>query len=227
MTVVDNLLKIKKELLPTVELVAVSKFHPVEPIRQAYEAGQRIFGESRPQELFQKVGQLPQDIRWHFIGHLQTNKLKMVLPYVELVHSVDSVRLLEAIRRYCENNGLSVDVLIEVHIAQEETKSGFSLSEAEELLTGDLTAVCGDVVRVRGLMAMASLTDDEALIRREFQSLTALYRRIGAYREAGSVATLAHFDTLSFGMSNDYHIAMEEGATLVRIGTDIFGPREY
>lgn len=227
MNVVDNLQRIKKELLPNVDLVAVSKFHPVEPIRQAYEAGQRIFGESRPQELFQKVGQLPEDIRWHFIGHLQTNKLKMVLPYVELVHSVDSVRLLEAIRRYCENNGLTVDVLIEVHIAQEETKTGFSIEEAEALLTGDLMSVCGETVCIRGLMAMASLTDDEALIRREFQSLTSLYKRVCEYRDAQSVESLSRFDTLSFGMSNDYHIAMEEGATLVRIGTDIFGPREY
>ena len=227
MSIATNLQRINSELPSTVGLVAVSKFHPASAVLAAYQAGQRIFGESRPQELFQKVSQVPDDVRWHFIGHLQTNKLKFVLPYVELVHSVDSLRLLEAIARYAEAHQLSVEVLIEVFIAREETKSGFSIQEAEDLLTSDLVPLCGDRVRIRGLMGMASLTDDQQQIRSEFRELTALYHRIGQHLTTHPSAVLAAFDTLSFGMSNDYLIAIEEGATLVRIGTDIFGPREY
>lgn len=227
MSIATNLQRINSELPSTVGLVAVSKFHPASAVLAAYQAGQRIFGESRPQELFQKVSQVPDDVRWHFIGHLQTNKLKFVLPYVELVHSVDSLRLLEAIARYAEAHQLSVEVLIEVFIAREETKSGFSIQEAEDLLTSDLVPLCGDRVRIRGLMGMASLTDDQQQIRSEFRELTALYHRIGQHLTTHPSAVLATFDTLSFGMSNDYRIAIEEGATLVRIGTDIFGPREY
>lgn len=227
MNIAENLQRIKQELPSTVGLVAVSKFHPSEAVSKAYEAGQRIFGESRPQELFQKVSQLPKDIRWHFIGHLQTNKLKFVVPYVELIHSVDSLRLLEAIARYCEAHQLTVDVLLEVFIACEETKSGFSVEEAESLLMSDLLPICGERVRIRGLMGMASLTDDQEQIRSEFKRLTALFDRVQQHLVQHPSPVLAAFDIRSFGMSSDYRIAIEEGATYVRIGTDIFGPREY
>lgn len=218
----ENLQRIRQELPPAVGLVAVSKFHPCEELMEAYEAGQRLFGENRPQELYEKVQRLPRDIEWHFIGHLQTNKLKLVVPYAALIHSVDSLRLLEAIRRHCEANDLRTRILIEVHIAEEETKSGFSREEAAELLRGDLTALCGDRITVCGLMGMATFTDDLEQVRREFRQLTSLFREIRDEHRSG----LESFATLSFGMSNDYRIAVEEGSTLVRIGTDIFGPRK-
>ncbi len=210
----DNLHEINSKLPSDVTLVAVSKFHPVERLMEAYNAGQRVFAESRPQELAAKVPQMPADVQWHFIGHLQTNKLKLVLPYVSLVQSVDSLHLLQAISTWAVANGKVIDVLLELHLGTEQTKQGFS---EDEIL--DIPAPMKGV-RIRGLMGMASNTEDMAQVEGEFARIEALYERIKASGMEG-------FDTLSIGMSGDWPLAVQHGATMVRIGTDIFGPREY
>ena len=209
----QRLQQITKELPSGVSLVAVSKFHPVERLMEAYHAGQRIFAESRPQELAAKVPQMPADVQWHFIGHLQTNKLKLVLPYVTLVQSVDSFHLLEAISRWAVDNGRVVDVLLELHLGAEETKQGFTETEI-------LQIYAGEGIRIRGLMGMASNTDDMQQVEAEFTRIESLFRKIRAMGLPG-------FDQLSIGMSGDWPVAVRHGATMVRIGTDIFGPREY
>lgn len=207
-----------REALPSgVSLVAVSKFHPVERLMEAYHAGQRIFGENRPQELFAKVPQMPSDVQWHFIGHLQTNKLKLVLPYVTMVQSIDSLHLLEAVNRWCVENGRVVDILLELHLGAEETKHGFSEEEILSL-AGATNPLEG--VRIRGLMGMATNTEDLSVVEADFERIQALFQRIQAMGLPG-------FDQLSIGMSNDWPLAVKHGATMVRIGTDIFGPREY
>ena len=213
---------ITNELPSTVKLVAVSKFNPVEAIEEAYSAGQRIFAESRPQELQQKVTQLPHDIQWHFIGHLQTNKLKMVLPYASLIHSVDSKKLLVEISKYAAKNSLNVKCLLEVFIAQEESKQGFSQEELFELLD-EFSANPLPGVELCGLMGMASFVEDEQQIRDEFGKLSNIFN---AAREK-YISTLPGFNELSMGMSGDYKIAIEYGSTMVRIGTTIFGARNY
>lgn len=213
---------LKNELPSTVKLVAVSKFNPVEAIQQAYDAGQRIFGESRPQEMQQKVSQLPDDIKWHFIGHLQTNKLKMVLPYADLIHSVDSERLLMEIDKYAVKNNLKVRCLLELFVAQEESKQGFCEEELFSLLES-LQQNPLQGVEICGLMGMASFVDDENQIRAEFQTLKRVFDKV---REK-YISTLPHFNELSMGMSGDYKIAVECGSTMVRIGTTIFGARNY
>lgn len=222
----DNLGNINKELPSGVKLVAVSKFHPVEAVIEAYEAGQRVFGESRPQEFAAKIAALQNaegrfdDIEWHFIGHLQTNKLKMVLPYANLVQSVDSEHLLSEIDKWGRENGRKVDVLLEMHIGAEETKQGFT----EEALL-DLMFRLSDGkfpnVRVRGLMGMATNTDDEAAVDADFE-------RIDSYMAylVDLFPEMEVFDQLSIGMSGDWKIALRHGATMVRIGTAIFGERK-
>ena len=229
----DSLHSLYEQLPSDVKLVAVSKFHPVERLMEAYRAGQRIFGENRPQELAAKVPQMPSDVEWHFIGHLQTNKLKLVLPYVSLVQSVDSLHLLEAIDKWGRDNGRVIDVLLELHLGAEETKHGFS---EEEILEGP-SLLCGrgwpqvsehipspaHYYRIRGLMGMATNTEDEAVIERDFARIEALFRRIREEHPELSES----FTELSIGMSGDWPIAVRHGATMVRIGTDIFGPREY
>ena len=222
MSIQAQIIKINNELPSTVKLVAVSKFNPAEAIQQAYEAGQRIFGESRPQELFQKVSILPDDIQWHFIGHLQTNKLKMVLPYVALVHSVDSERLLQEINKYALKNNLKVRCLLEVFIAQEESKQGFSKDELFSLLD-KIHREPMDGVEICGLMGMASFVEDRDQIAAEFDQLKSIFDQA---REK-YISTLPNFKELSMGMSGDYDIAVEKGSTLVRIGTSIFGARNY
>ena len=222
MSIQAQIIKINNELPSTVKLVAVSKFNPAEAIMEAYEAGQRIFGESRPQELFQKVSILPDDIQWHFIGHLQTNKLKMVLPYVALVHSVDSERLLQEINKYALKNNLKVRCLLEVFIAQEESKQGFSKDELFSLLD-KLHREPMDGVEICGLMGMASFVEDREQIAAEFDQLKSIFDQA---REK-YISTLPNFKELSMGMSGDYDIAVEKGSTLVRIGTSIFGARNY
>ena len=216
----EHLLSIEKELPSGVSLVAVSKFHPVERLLEAYGAGQRIFAESRPQELAAKVPRMPSDVQWHFIGHLQTNKLKLVLPYVALVQSVDSEHLLSAIDRSAQEHGRIIDILLEVHISSDTTKQGFSEEETYALISGEAPKAG---VRIRGLMGMASLTGDETVIEGEFARLEALFHRV----RADFPALRDTFTELSMGMSSDWKIAVRHGATMVRIGTDIFGPREY
>ena len=221
--IINNL---HSELPATVKLVAVSKFHPFEAIEQAYAAGQRIFAESRPQELQAKVHQLEEsrpdmsDVQWHFIGHLQTNKLKMVLPYVSLVQSVDSERLLSAIESWAAANEKVINVLLEPHVAAEETKQGFSPEEIYSVLQsaadGEYPHIC-----FKGIMGMATFTDDEAVIRSDFESLRSIFdecrKRFSSLAEG--------FTELSIGMSDDYPLAIEYGSTMVRIGSMIFGAR--
>lgn len=218
-SVKENLLQIKSALPSGVELVAVSKFHPAEAISEAYEAGQRIFAESRPQELAKKVPVLPSDIQWHFIGHLQTNKLKMVLPYAALVQSVDSVHLLQEIDKWGRENGKVVNVLLEVHIGAEETKQGFQEDEILELL---FSAEKYRNINFCGLMGMASHTEDESVIEADFiriDSMMAYF--VDLFPE------LTDFRQLSIGMSSDWEIAVRNGSTMVRVGTAIFGERNY
>lgn len=213
----DNLHEINSKLPSDVTLVAVSKFHPVERLMEAYNAGQRVFAESRPQELAAKVPQMPADVQWHFIGHLQTNKLKLVLPYVSLVQSVDSLHLLQAISAWAVTHNKVIDVLLELHLGAEETKQGFTEDEILSILA--LSSLLKSI-RIRGLMGMASHTEDRAQVEGEFARIEALYKRIKASGMEG-------FDSLSIGMSGDWPLAVKHGATMVRIGTDIFGPREY
>ena len=221
----DNLSRIYGELPPGVKLVAVSKFHPSSMILSAYQAGQRCFGENRPQEFAAKAIELPDDIEWHFIGHLQTNKLKLVLPYASLVESVDSLHLLEAIEKWGSLNGRVTSVLLELHLGAEETKGGFT----EDEITGILESVSdADAVnpyphvRFCGLMGMATNTDDEARVEADFMRIREFKERLD-----GTFPDLKDFRELSIGMSNDWKIAVRHGATIVRIGTAIFGPRDY
>lgn len=202
-----------------VTLVAVSKFHPVEAIQEAYDAGQRIFGESRPQEMAAKVAQLPHDIEWHMIGHLQTNKVKMIAPFVKLIHSVDSLRLLTEINRQAERCGRVIDVLFEIHLAEDETKSGWDTKEFSSFIESDQLASLR-WVRPRGLMTIGTLTDDIEQNKEEFRTLRAMFDRLKErFPES--------FDTVSMGMTSDYKEAIECGSTMVRIGSMIFGQRDY
>jgi pyridoxal phosphate enzyme (YggS family) len=222
----DNLRRIYKELPPEVKLVAVSKFHPCEDILEAYRAGQRRFGENRPQEFAAKAVQLPEDIEWHFIGHLQTNKLKMVLPYASLVESIDSRHLLDAVEKWGSEHGKVIDVLLELHLGAEETKGGFTEAEIEEILTPVPELAEGAEgpyphIRFRGLMGMATNTDDEAAVEADFVRIEAFKKHLD------DRFALPDFTELSIGMSHDWPLAVRHGATIVRIGTAIFGPRIY
>ncbi len=214
-----NLDNIKKELPSGVKLVAVSKFHPFEAILEAYSEGQTAFGENRPQEFAMKALQLPPDIEWHFIGHLQTNKLKLVLPYAYLVESIDTLHLLEAVNTWGEKNAKIINILLEVHIGAEESKQGFTPSEIKAVL--NMTAEF-PYVRFCGLMGMASHTDDEEAIRADFARIKALYDECRAEHPE-----LEDFKELSIGMSDDWRLALDYGCTEVRIGTAIFGNRQY
>ena len=208
-------------------MICVSKFHPNEAIIEAYQTGERDFGESRVQELLPKYEALPKDIRWHFIGHLQTNKVKQIVPFVHLIHSVDSFRLLECINREAEKIGRKVRVLLEVHVAKEETKSGFT---PEELLSLDLPLSSLNHVEICGLMGMATNTDDEQEIRRCFQAIRQLADTCLSRYHADTTSTGYTEDTeriISMGMSDDYLLAIQEGSTMVRIGSSIFGERHY
>ena len=222
MSVASEIIRFTDELPANVRLVAVSKFHPVEKLMEAYSTGQRIFGESRVQELVQKAQEMPADVQWHFIGHLQTNKVRALLPHVSLIHSVDSERLLDCIDKEAERIERTVDVLLQIHVAQEEAKFGFTLHEITQLAnSGKLTAMSH--VRVVGVMAMATNTDDDAEIRREFAEAHHVFYTL----KDGCFFGDEHFCELSMGMSDDYRLAIAEGSTMVRIGTTIFGAREY
>ena len=216
----ENIIAIRKKLPPGVKLVAVSKFHPAEAIREAYAAGQRVFGENRPQELAAKVETLSDlDLEWHFLGHLQTNKLKLVLPYADLVESVDSLHLLDAIQEWGKANGKVISVLLELHIGAEQTKQGFHEEEVLDIL---FRAEKYTHIRFCGLMRMASHTDCEDDIRADFARIA----DFKAYLD-DLFPELADFRELSIGMSGDWLLALDYGATVVRIGTAIFGERQY
>ncbi|MBP2691841.1 MAG: YggS family pyridoxal phosphate-dependent enzyme [Muribaculaceae bacterium] len=220
-SIADNLDAVRATLPEGVELVAVSKFHPVDALRQAYDAGQRRFGESRVQELTAKIPLMPPDTEWHFIGHLQTNKLKHIVGRVSMIESVDSLRLLGLIDDMSAERGVVSRVLMQVHVAAEQTKTGFLPDELLDWFAGRgferlrATHICG-------LMGMATNTDDTARIDADFAAIADLRRRILAI-----APDLRGFDTLSMGMSDDYPRAIAAGSTLVRVGTAIFGPREY
>lgn len=223
MSVISDQIKIITETLPDgVELVAVSKFHPVEALKEAYDAGQRIFGESRVQEISQKRLLMPDDVQWHFIGHLQTNKVRQLVPYVSLIHSVDSIKLLETINAESVRIGRVVDVLLQLHVAQEETKFGFTCEDCVDLVDKGVLDRLPNV-RVCGVMGMATNTDDMGKVREEFKSIKNVFDTL----KQRYFADKPYFKEISMGMSDDYHIAMEEGSTLVRIGTTIFGSRGY
>ena len=217
--IASQLALVRQSLPAGVTLVAVSKTHPAEAIRTAYGAGQRIFGESRPQELRAKYEALPKDIVWHMIGHLQTNKIKYIAPFIALIESVDSARLAEAIQKEAVKCGRVIDILLEIHVAAEETKTGWNLDELRAYLAADPFAGMPNL-RVRGVMGIATNTDDETVVRRDFDALRRCFEEL---RPKFGPA----FDTLSMGMSHDYPLAVACGSTLVRVGSLIFGERDY
>ncbi len=213
----DRIIELRSSLPVGARLLAVSKFHPAEAIQEAYDAGQRLFGESRVQEVLSKKDVLPSDIEWHFIGHLQTNKVKQLVPFVTLIHGVDTEHLLKEIDKQAALCGRVVDCLLEVHVAREETKFGFTPDDVMRFFSEEVYKQY-EHVRIVGIMGMASHVDDEAAIRSEFKILHALYEEVKAQ-------FASWFRELSMGMSGDYRIALEEGSTMVRIGTYIFGER--
>lgn len=222
MSIKNNLLEVKAEIPQGVELVAISKYHPVDALQEAYDAGQRIFGESHVQELVGKEAVLPKDIIWHFIGHLQTNKVKYIAPFVSLIHAVDTMKLLKEIDKQAEKAGRKINCLLQMHIAQEETKFGFAPDELKEMLAaGEWRQY--EHVQIAGLMCMATNTDDDNQIRNEFHLVRTIFDEVKkTYFEEDSL-----FKELSMGMSSDYPIAIQEGCTMVRVGSKIFGNRVY
>jgi pyridoxal phosphate enzyme (YggS family) len=222
MSVKDNLSKIKSTLPDSVKLVAVSKFHSIKTVKEAYDAGQRIFGENRVQELTVKRSALPNDIEWHFIGTLQTNKVKYIAPFVTMIQSVDSLKLMREIDRQAEKCDRMIRVLIEVHIAGEDSKHGFSVEECKSLFSGDILKQFAHI-QVCGLMGMATFTDNTEQIRHEFGTLRKLFDETLSMPDVDRSV----FCELSMGMSDDYQTAIGEGSTMVRIGTGIFGVRQY
>ena len=217
-----NLREVLGNLPAGVNLVAISKFHPNEYIEAAYAEGQRIFGESHEQELARKVESLPKDIEWHFIGHLQTNKVKYIAPYISMIESVDSLKLLKEINKQAAKHDRVVKVLLELHIAEEETKSGFSFDDCRALLeAGEWRTM--EHVQICGIMMMASNTDDEQQIAQEFDAAYAFFKEVKEKYFADDDA----FCERSWGMSHDYRIAVKHGSNMVRVGTTIFGPRIY
>lgn len=217
----ENINRIRLAIPEHVKLVCVSKFHPVEDILTAYKCGERYFGENRPQELVSKVPELPEDIKWQFIGNLQTNKVKFVVPNAEMIHSVSNERLLEEINKTALKLQKKQKILIELHVAQEETKQGFTTEEAINLFTPSYISKFSNL-EFCGVMGMASLTEDKNLIRRDFQSIANTFKIL-----KNNTFNTTSFKEISMGMSHDYEIAIEEGSTIVRIGTSIFGERQY
>ena len=219
MSITERINKIRAELPDGVTLVAVSKTHSAEAIREAYDGGQRIFGESRPQELKSKYELLPHDIEWHMIGHLQTNKVKYIAPFITLIHSVDSIRLLEVIDREAGKCERVIDCLLEIHVAREESKTGWDYNELlEEVQRGSFSRFAN--VRIRGVMCIATNTEDENTVRDDFERLIAYRNEVAPYFGEA-------FDVVSMGMSDDYPLAIECGSTMIRVGSKIFGHRSY
>lgn len=232
MSISQNLNNIKSSLPEHVTLVAVSKTKPNVDILEAYEAGQRVFGENYVQELVEKHDQLPKDIQWHFIGHLQSRKAKLIAPFVSLVHGVDSLKLLQEINKQAQKNNRVIDCLLQVHIADEETKFGLDDNELEEILhfvQNDKNEIKN--IRIVGLMGMATFTEDQNQIKKEFDYLKSLFDKYAKLKTDSSDNELAkqnwQLNTLSMGMSGDYELAISCGSTMVRIGSSIFGSRNY
>ncbi|MDB5148359.1 MAG: YggS family pyridoxal phosphate-dependent enzyme [Mucilaginibacter sp.] len=221
MSIADNIKSLKKETeADKVILLAVSKTKSVADIQEAYDAGQRLFGENMVQELVEKYEQLPKDIEWHLIGHLQTNKVKYIAPFVSMIQSVDSLKLLHEINKHAEKAGRVIDCLLQIYIADEETKYGLGFDEAIELLRSDEFAAMKNI-RIRGLMSIATNTDNEKQIKEEYYELNTFFEGIkqSYFRKEES------FDILSMGMSSDYKLAIEQGSNMVRLGSTIFGGR--
>lgn len=221
MNIKNNINNFSQNLPPSCKLIVVSKTQPLEKIQEAYDAGHRVFGENKVQELVPKAEALPNDIQWHLIGHLQTNKVKYIVPFVYLIHSVDSFKLLEEIHKQAKKIGRVIHCLLQVHIAEEETKFGFSRDEVINLVN-DPSLQKLDHINIIGLMGMATFTDDHQQVRKEFQSLKNLFDEIKS-----KPSPRVDMKELSMGMSGDYKIAVEEGSTMIRIGTAIFGERNY
>ncbi|MDR0836291.1 MAG: YggS family pyridoxal phosphate-dependent enzyme [Tannerella sp.] len=220
MSIKDKISEITSSLPDGVRLVAVSKFHPAQNVQEAYNAGQRIFGESRVQELVEKQAVLPSDIEWHFIGTLQINKVKYITPFISMIQSVDTLKLLKEIDRQAEKSKRVINVLLEVHIAEEESKHGFSIDECKALFCGDLQTSFPHV-KICGLMGMATFTDNISQVEGEFKKLHCLFEEIKLLPQTDKTT----FKELSMGMSDDYKLAIGQGSTIVRIGTAIFGER--
>jgi pyridoxal phosphate enzyme (YggS family) len=212
MSIQHNITELKSSLPPEVSLVAVSKTKPLSDLMEAYHAGQRIFGENKIQEMVSKWEQLPKDIQWHMIGHVQTNKVKYMAPFVHTIHAVDRIKLLKEIQKQAEINDRSIACLIQIRIAEEDTKFGLEASELDALL--EAASSCKNV-EIKGLMGMATFTSDTDQIRSEFQKLAQLYQKY------------AEFEVLSMGMSGDYPLALEAGSNMIRVGSKLFGERNY
>lgn len=212
--------KIKSEIPSHVTLVAVSKTKPIRDIQIAYDGGQKIFGENRAKELEEKAGKLPNDIEWHMIGHLQSNKVKYIAPYVHMIHAIDKFKLIKEIQKQAEKNGRKIKVLLQFHIAEEESKYGLTLEKAEEMLaSNDLTNYPN--IEVCGVMGMATFTDNENVIRNEFKKLKSIFEKL----KTNHFQSNEQFSIISMGMSGDYKIAIEEGSNIIRVGSQIFGTR--
>lgn len=223
MSIAENISKFNEEIAPfNAQLIAVSKTKPNEDLLQAYEANQRDLGENKVQELTSKHEELPKDIRWHMIGHLQRNKVKYIAPFVHLIHAVDSARLLVEINKQAEKNDRVINCLLQVYIAKEESKFGLDENELEELLNSDQFAELQNI-KIVGLMGMATNTDNEDVIRKEFKGLKALFEELKGKYNSEKV----EMKELSMGMTSDYKIALEEGSTMIRVGSAIFGSRNY
>ena len=218
----DNLETVRKSIPSGVLLVAVSKTKPVEDLQEAYDAGQRVFGENHALEMRDKHEVLPNDIDWHFIGHLQTNKIKYIIPFVRLIHSIDTFNLLQAVNKEAVKHDRVVDCLLQFHVAEEETKFGLSLEEAEEILNSDAFKELKNV-RICGVMGMATNTDNQVQIRKEFHHLKEIFSTL----KSKYFTDCEYFKEISMGMSHDYQLAIEEGSTMVRVGSRIFGERNY
>ena len=219
MSIKDNLLKIKSSLPENVNLVAVSKTKPVADLMEAYNTGQRIFGENKIQEMTEKWEQMPKDIQWHMIGHIQTNKVKFMAPYVNLIHGVDSLKLLEEINKQALKNNRIIDCLLQIHIAEEETKFGLNEGELNDLLTSGSFKNFNNI-RIVGLMGMATFTENQIQIKKEFEHLKTIFDTLQNLKTNN-----CHLTTLSMGMSGDYKLAIASGSTMVRVGSSIFGGR--
>lgn len=218
MGIEKNLTTLRTVLPAHVTLVAVSKTKPIEDLQEAYNAGQRVFGENKIQEMTHKWEVLPKDIQWHMIGHVQRNKVKYMAPFVSLIHGVDSLRLLQEIDKQAKKHQRTIPCLLQVHIAQESTKFGFDEEELQEVLSADTFKSLTNI-RIEGLMGMATFTNDQNQIRNEFRFLKRIFSDLEQ--------KMPHLNTLSMGMSGDYEMAIEEGSTMVRIGSSIFGARNY
>lgn len=222
MSIAQNIERITAQLPQGVKLVAVSKFHPIERLQEAYAAGQRIFGENRAQELAAKAPQMPSDVEWHFIGHLQKNKVRMIMPWASTIQSIDSTELLQLVNKEAARIDHHVNVLLQLHVAKEQTKSGFTVEEVLKAASEGAFSNLSNVT-ITGMMAMATFTSDMEQVASEFEQVHDTFVKLRDNYFAGD----ERFKEISMGMSNDWPIAVQHGATLVRIGTDIFGQREY